>query len=193
MSKDNCNPFTGGEIPPCSDFLGNLNPIIKDKELIFRNNNRVYYFISAVTEIGNTEDIFLLGNSNTQTNLQISLTTFLVGLYINEVEIGNIKHCKENNIHNNKEANDFINTILENKPEVTVDYIPSLRIVISNSNAILPLYINQVNITPLNYYILFILNRLENYPGLFFGNNSYVSEDPINFSLASLALIFPFE
>lgn len=194
MSKDNCNPFAGGEVPPCSEFLGNANPIIKDGELIFRNYNRVFYFISTNSQINNsTTGCFALGSSNVQTNLQISLETFLVGLYINEVEIGNIKHSKENTIHSNKEANDFINTTIENNPEITVDYAPQLIIVISNSNAILSLYTNVINISPLNYYILFILNRLENNPGLFFGNNSYATENPINFSLADLALIFPFK
>ncbi len=194
MSNNNCNPFAGGEVPPCSEFLGNANPIIKDGELIFRNYNRVFYFISTNSQINNsTTGCFALGSSNVQTNLQISLETFLVGLYINEVEIGNIKHSKDNTIHSNKEANDFINTTLENNPEITVDYAPQLIIVISNSNAILSLYTNIINISPLNYYILFILNRLENNPGLFFGNNSYATEDPINFSLSDLALIFPFE
>ena len=51
MSKDNCNPFAGGEIPPCSDFLGNLNPIIKDGKLIFRNYNRVFYFIGTNSQL----------------------------------------------------------------------------------------------------------------------------------------------
>lgn len=194
MSKDNCNPFAGGEIPPCSDFLGNLNPIIKDGKLIFRNYNRVFYFIGTNSQVNNsTTGCYSLGSSNVQTNLQVSLETFLIGFYINEVETGNIKHNKENTIHNNKTANDFISTTLENKPEITVDYNPELIIVISNSNAILALYTNIINISPLNYYILFILNRLENNPGLFFGNNSYATEDEINFTLAELAIRFPFD
>ncbi|MCI6691841.1 MAG: hypothetical protein MR510_05080 [Clostridium sp.] len=194
MSKKNCNPFDGGEVPPCSELLGNSNPIIKDKELIFKNNNRVFYFISTNSQINNsTTGCYSLGCSNVQTNLQISLETFLVGLYINEVEIGNIKHNKETTIHNNEAANAFINTTLENKPDITVDYNPELIIVISNNNAILALYTNVINISPLNYYILFILNRLENHPGLFFGNNSYATEDEINFTLAELAIRFPFE
>ena len=54
MSKKNCNPFDGGEVPPCSELLGNSNPIIKDKELIFKNNNRVFYFISTNSQINNS-------------------------------------------------------------------------------------------------------------------------------------------
>ena len=193
MDNDNCNPFAGGKVPPCSAFLGNVDPIIKDGELIFINNNRVFYFIRTTSSTTLSRDNSSLGDTNTQTNLQISLATFLVGLYINEVELGNIIHSEKNIIHNDGAANDFINTTLENKPEVTVDYTPALVIVVSNNNAILSLYTNSINISPLNYYILFILNRLENNPGLFFGNNAYVTEDPINFSLAELALRFPFE
>lgn len=193
MSKNNCNPFAGGKVPPCSAFLGNTNPIIKDGQLIFTNDNRVFYFIRTTSNTRDSSNNSQLGTSNVQTNLQISLTTFLVGLYINEVQLGNISHSKKNTIHNDMAANDFINSTLENNPEVNVDYTPSLVIVVSNTNAILSIYTNTINITPLNYYILFILNRLENHPGLFFGNNAYATEDPINFSLAALALRFPFD
>ncbi|EOR24961.1 MULTISPECIES: hypothetical protein [Clostridium] len=193
MSKNNCNPFAGGKVPPCSAFLGNTNPIIKDGQLIFTNDNRVFYFIRTTSNTSDSSNNSQLGTSNVQTNLQISLTTFLVGLYINEVQLGNISHSKKNTIHNDMAANDFINSTLENNPEVNVDYTPSLVIVVSNTNAILSIYTNTINITPLNYYILFILNRLENHPGLFFGNNAYATEDPINFSLAALALRFPFD
>lgn len=193
MSKNNCNPFAGGKVPPCSAFLGNTNPIIKDVQLIFTNDNRVFYFIRTTSNTSDSSNNSQLGTSNVQTNLQISLTTFLVGLYINEVQLGNISHSKKNTIHNDMAANDFINSTLENNPEVNVDYTPSLVIVVSNTNAILSIYTNTINITPLNYYILFILNRLENHPGLFFGNNAYATEDPINFSLAALALRFPFD
>ena len=193
MSKNNCNPFAGGKVPPCSAFLGNTNPIIKDGQLIFTNDNRVFYFIRTTSNTSDYSNNSQLGTSNVQTNLQISLTTFLVGLYINEVQLGNISHSKKNTIHNDMAANDFINSTLENNPEVNVDYTPSLVIVVSNTNAILSIYTNTINITPLNYYILFILNRLENHPGLFFGNNAYATEDPINFSLAALALRFPFD
>lgn len=192
MSRDNCNPFAGGEVPPCSEFLGNSNPIIKDGELIFVNDNRLFFFISTNSAINNnTNNNCSFGNSNVETNLQISLATYLIGVYINEVELGNIQHSSKNIIHNNEIANNFINETLKNMPKVTVDYTPSLNMVISNHNAILPLYTNTINISPLNYYILFILNRLEQDPGLFFGNNAYVSDDPINFSLAALALRFP--
>lgn len=191
MSRDKCKTFANGEVPPCSAFLDKSNPIIKDGELIFQNDNRLFFFISTNSSINATNNNCSFGNSNVQTNLQISLSTYLIGVYINEVELGNIKHSSKNIIHNNEEANNFINSTLKNMPKVTVDYTPSLNMVISNNHAILALYTNTINISPLNYYILFMLNRLEEHPGLFFGNNSYATEDPINFCLAALAIKFP--
>lgn len=76
---------------------------------------------------------------------------------------------------------------------VNSDFSPSLTFRISNGEAIFPLYTRTTNITLLNYYILFILNRLERTPELFFGNNSYATPDPINFNLAALNLTFPLE
>lgn len=193
MKNNNCNPFDGAKIPPCSEFLSNINPIIKDGELIFRNYNKIYCFIGTTSIVSNSESEDNIGNENIQTNLQISIATFLIGLYINQVELGSIKHSKKNQIHNDKGANDFINETLENNPEITVDYTANLSVIVSNTNAILALYTNTINISPLNYYILFILNRLENDPALFFGNNAYTTEDSINFTLSSIALRFPFD
>lgn len=192
MNICECNKYSGGEIPPCSIFLGNVNPIIKDGKVIFRNENRIFCFISTTFSKENTGDKCGLENYSKVTNLQISLTTFLIGIYINEVQKGNIKHSPKNSIHNNEKANSFINDTLNKDPNVIVDYVPELKIVISNSNAILSLYTSSITITPLNYYILFILNRFENDPGLFFGNNSYVTDDPINFCLATLNILYPF-
>ncbi|MCX8074003.1 MAG: hypothetical protein N2749_00240 [Clostridia bacterium] len=192
MYYDKCNQYDGGKIPPCSEFLGNVDTIIKDNRLIYRNENRIFYFISTSATKKNSGNKCSLGSSSTLTNLQVSLATFLIGLYINEIQIGNIEHKKENDIHFDKESNDFINKTLNQMPEVIVDYTPSLSIVVSNSNAILSLYTKTITITPLNYYILFMLNRMENNPGLFFGNNAFVTDDPINFCLASLEINFPF-
>jgi hypothetical protein len=251
MKSDNCNPYEGGEVPPCYKFLGNINPIIIDGQLIFRNDNRVYYFISTSStktiqfdagnnsggkfgstgtegfaepvdpmgpadkaeqtgpadpsgstdgyepigpdSDGNTGICSTFGNTNTVTNLQISLPTYIIGLYIHEVQLGNIIYSEKNVIHSDKRTNAFIHKTLKRKPVITVDYIPSLSLVMSNSTAILNFFTNTINITPLNYFILFVLNRLENHPGLFFGNNAYITEDPINFTLASLSLRFPLE
>ncbi len=203
MKSEQYNPYAGGEVPPCSAFLGNIDPIVIDGELIFRNINRVYYFIStssasiisrnAGSQGGLACGCCSLGNTSAITNLQVSMATYIIGLYIHEVQMGNIRHSDKNKIHSDKKANEFICGMLKKKPEVLMDFIPSLSVIVSNSTAILNAFSYTVNITPLNYYILFVLNRLENHPGLFFANNNYVTEDPINFNLASLALRFPFE
>ncbi len=199
MNKNSgSNPYAGGEVPPCGVYLGNIDPIIKDGKVIYRNENRVYFFISTIlnnraviyprepeTATPITEEPF------TSSNLQISLTTFIVGLYINQIQLGKIKYDKTNAIHSNKTADEFIHQTLQNPPQIKTNIVTTLSLIISHSNAIIPLYTRSLDITALNYYILFALNRLENNPGLFFGNNSFVDQDPINIDFAALNLQFP--
>ena len=200
MKKNSsCNPYEGGEVPPCSAYLGNVDPIIKDGKVIYRNENRVYFFISTILENSTTKypprepetTSPITEEPFTSSNLQVSLTTFIVGIYINQIQLGKIKYDNTSAIHSNKTADEFIHQTLQNPPEINTNYLTTLSLIISHSNAIIPLYTRALNITALNYYILFILNRLENNPGLFFGNNSFVDEDPINTVLAALNIQFP--
>ena len=82
MSRDNCNPFAGGEVPPCSEFLGNSNPIIKDGELIFTNNNRIFFFISTNSAINNTNN----NCSYSLANLSVLNFTLDIILYVLKCE-----------------------------------------------------------------------------------------------------------
>lgn len=199
--KKSCNPYEGGKIPPCSEFLNNTDPIIKDGKLIFRNQNRLFCFLStnplsssdsSSNCTNNYCDVNYLINSSPSvyTNIQISITTYLIGLYINQVQQGIIDYKPTASIHSNKSTNEFIHQLLQNCPKVNVDYIPGLSLVISNNSAIATLYSSTFNISPLNYYILFVLNRLENDPGLYFSNNSYAAPNPINLTLAALNIQF---
>ncbi|PAB58168.1 hypothetical protein, partial [Anaeromicrobium sediminis] len=89
MEKPNCNPYEGGKIPPCSAFLSNDNPIIKDGKVIYRNENRLFYFIRTAPK--NSSNAFSTGSTPKThrlfTNLQISLETFLIGVFIDEVQL----------------------------------------------------------------------------------------------------------
>jgi hypothetical protein len=196
---DNSNPYEGGKIPPCSAFLNNTNPIIKDGKIIYRNLNRVFCFLSTVQKAISSDTIYESDTSNklhykpfTSTNLQISLTTYIIGLYINQIQNSIINYSEDTIIHSNETANKFIHELLQRSPNVNLDCTPKLSFIYSNTNAILPLVSNDIEITALNYYILFILNRLENEPGLFFGNNSFATTNPINLTLSGLYLEFPF-
>ncbi|MEL7564650.1 MAG: hypothetical protein AAGU27_07180 [Dehalobacterium sp.] len=197
-AKPNCNIYEGGKIPPCSAFLNNSNPIIKDGKLIYRNNNRLFYFISTAPEtpLNNSSTAPVTTNSITNapfisTNIQISLYTFVIGLYINQVQLNMIEYDKNNPIHSEKDVNDFIHNQIQDLPKLNVNFVPTLSLVISNGNAILPPFTYTINITPLNYFILFILDRIEGNPGLLFFNNSFATEDPINFILASMNIQLP--
>lgn len=199
--KSDFNPYEGGKVPPCSAFLGNVDPIIKDGKIVYRNENRVFFFISTILESRNTiytptepeatspitEEPF------TSSNLQISLATFIIGMYINQIQLGKLKYDAAIPIHSDETADEFIRQTLQSPPTIITNYATTLSLIISHSNAIIPLYTHSLNITALNYYILFVLNRLENDPGLFFGNNSFVEENPMNFDFAALNLQIPYK
>ena len=186
--KNNCidNLYDNPEIPPCSKYLGNSNPILTDYFTMYINENRTFYFLST-NPLNNVNTI---GANLIYTNLQISLTNYIIGVYIYNLQCGKCSFNKNSKIHNDKKANEFIINTLNNSPKVTLNYLPSLNLIVSNGNAIIPLYTNTVNITPLNYYIILGLHALENNPALFYGNNSYALENPINIDLASYALKF---
>lgn len=69
----NINAFKG-ELPPCAQFLDNSSPLIKDNTLIYRNLNGIYSFIS-INPVSTS-------NISTSVNLQISISNFIIGLYI---------------------------------------------------------------------------------------------------------------
>ncbi len=201
VGNSDFNPYEGGKVPPCSAFLGNIDPIKKDGKIIYRNENRVFFFISTILESSNviyappepettspiTEEPF------TSSNLQISLATFIIGMYLNQIQLGKLKYDENVPIHSNETADEFIRQTLQDPPQINTNYATTLSLIISHSNAVIPLYTRAINITALNYYILFVLNRLENNPGLFFGNNSLVEDNPLNFDFAALNLQIPHE
>lgn len=45
-NKSFCNSFDDFTLPPCAKFLGNVNPLINNGKVIYRNLNRVYFFLS---------------------------------------------------------------------------------------------------------------------------------------------------
>ncbi|WP_392486791.1 hypothetical protein ACER0A_001745 [Haloimpatiens sp. FM7315] len=189
-SKNKCDthPYDNSTVPPCSAYLKNLDPIIKDGKIIFRNYNSIFYFIS--TNPAETIPSSLKGVPYISTNIQISLNTFLIGIYISQLQCNKIQYKKDHILHENKSVNKFLHDILTKNPKVNSDFSPSLTFTLSNGNAILSAYTNSINITTLNYYILFILTRLDEDPVLFFANNSFVTPDIINLYLASINLTF---
>ncbi|WDV46519.1 hypothetical protein PV797_02205 [Clostridiaceae bacterium M8S5] len=182
--KPDCGMYDGGKIPPCSAFLSNANPIIKDGKFIFKNENRLFYFISTSPMDGRS-------SVSITTNLQINLPTYIIGLFLYQVQEGIINYNKKAVLHTNKNINTFIHETLRNPPKIEEDFAPTLSLVYSNGNAIAPPLNYALNLTRINYYILFIIDRLTVDPGLFFINNSFATEDCLNFFLASLHIQFP--
>lgn len=185
-----CDVFKDAKLPPCTEFLGSYNPLLKDGKIMYRNYNRLYFFLTF-NSIPNSSIKYnpndpLTYTSTVNGNVQISPYDFFIGFFINEIQKGNIKYNPNKRIHDDSNADKFIKEVLENDYEINNIFIPSLSYSISNSNAILPLYYNNFTISLINYYIVIILSRFYGDYGLLYANNSYVTGDCINYELANI-------
>lgn len=178
-----CNKYKGGNLPPCAALLGNRDPIIKDGRIIFRNQNRLFFFIGTASPKGARYSI--------DTNVQITLSTFIIGLFIDQIEHNSAKYKNTIKIHARDDINTFIHNSLSKPLKVSFKYKPSLSLVYSNADAILHPFLYTLRISPNNYLILLAINRFENNPGLFFINNSHITEDVLNFILAGIDISAP--
>ncbi|MGM9979449.1 MAG: hypothetical protein ACI33J_11670 [Clostridium sp.] len=193
-SKSFCNSFDDFTLPPCAKFLGNINPLINNGKVIYRNLNRFYFFISYHYSKISSPTYNPLNpqsfNDTITANLQIEPYYFFIGMYINEIQKGNIIYNDNVKIHDNKYADSFIKTILKNNYEINSSFIPSLTYAISNSNAILPPYLASIEISLINFYIILMINRFYYEYGLLFSDNAYVTNDFINNFLANIYVEF---
>ena len=190
----NCNPLEDFELPPCAKFLGSHNPLIKDGEIIYLNLNRLYFFLSYNYSRFNNPNYNPINpatfNVNTNANLQIDLYCFIIGLYINEVEKGNIKFDSSVKIHDDENADEFIKKVMGNNYNLDSSFVPSLTYLISNSNAVVPFFTGIIDISITNFYIILMLSRFNTDYGLLFSDNSYVTNDFINRTLANIYVEF---
>ena len=71
----NCDPLENFQLPPCAKFLGSPNPLVRDGEIIYRNLNRLYFFLSYNYSRFNNQSYNPINpatfNVNTNANLQI--------------------------------------------------------------------------------------------------------------------------
>ena len=192
--KSFCEEFEDYELPPCAKFLGSFNPFVKDGKVIYRNNNRLYLFLSFNRNIVSEQEYNPLDPSTylfkASGNLQIELYFFIIGLFINEVQKGNIYDYENIIIHDNSDADKFIKNVLGNEYNITTEFISSLTYIVSNSNAIIPPFYGVIDITPINFYIILMLSRFCGNYGLLFGDNSFVTDDFINVDLANIYVEF---
>ena len=193
-NSDCRNKFDDFKLPPCAKFLGNINPFVKDGKIIYRNNNRLYFFLTYNYTMYNNITYDSLNpatfNNISNSNIQVEPYYFFIGLYINEVQKGNIKYNENIKIHDNTYADGFIKNVLSNNYEINNIFIPSLTYAISNSSAILPFYLATIEISLINYYIIFMISRFYSEYGLLFSDNAYVTNDFINNALASIYVEF---
>ncbi|MBA8934566.1 hypothetical protein [Clostridium beijerinckii] len=214
----NSNPFTEDAIPPCAKYLDNKNIFSLDRECFYRNDNKVFSVVATRLPNNNPPNI---GDIRIDTSIEVSITTFIIGLFINKIQMGIIEYDPTKPIHSNKEIDAKIHELLGNPPEncetcanelnnlkdekneklkenkgsknndskkytVNQSYnntqlIYALRIFISSGTAADYILKKQINISPLNYYILSIINNMEGNPELYFAKNNYTFPIPINF------------
>ncbi|WBW95117.1 hypothetical protein [Oceanirhabdus sp. W0125-5] len=174
-------------LPPCSKYLDNRNPILSNCMWLFRNDNRVYNFLAtSPTDLASRETTLF-------TNLQISFTNYIIAYYIRQVQKNCAHYDKNLQIHSNKNINNLIHQLLKNKSNLKLPFTAFIRLVVSNSSAILPLINFSEDISQLNYLIIFILHNIDKHPGLAFGNNNYILNNFVNQLLASLNIPIPFD
>lgn len=182
--KDCCKKYKGGKIPPCAQYLNNNWLLIKDGKLIYRNLNRLFFFVRVQSKPSSLDSL--------EANIQISLQHYIIGIFLHELLQDFNKYNKECTIASDPKTNSYIHKLLQNPPDKLNDqYNFSLTLSYSNQDAILNPFTYSFPIKPLLFYILLIINRIENHPGLFFANNNLVTEDTINFVLASMNLELP--
>ena len=171
----NCDPLENFELPPCAKFLGSPNPLVKDGEILYRNLNRLYFFLTYNYSKFNNQSYNPINpatfNVNTNANLQIDLYCFTIGLYINEVEKGNIKFDNSVKIHDDENADEFIKKVMGNNYDLDSSFIPALTYVVSNSNAVIALFTGVIDISITNFYIILMLSRFYTDYGLLFSDN----------------------
>ena len=189
-----CDPLENFELPPCAKFLGSPNPLVKDGEILYRNINRLYLFLTYnyskfSNQIYNPINPATF-NINTNANLQIDLYCFIIGLYINEVEKENIKFDSSVKIHDDENADEFIKKVIGNNYDLDSSFIPALTYVVSNANAVIPFFSGVIDISITNFYIILMLSRFNSDYGLLFSDNSYVTNDFINRTLANIYFEF---
>lgn len=153
---------------------------------MFRNLNRLFYFISTSPKTKFIRNNKVLTTPQLYTNIQISLVTYIIGLFLDQIEKKKTSYDKNHLIHSNKEINDYIHQAIKNPPEVIINYQTQLTLAYSNGNAILTPIQYAIDISSTNYLILLTINRLENNPGLLFINNSFATEDIINMILSEI-------
>ncbi|GKU26716.1 hypothetical protein [Clostridium folliculivorans] len=147
---------------------------------VYYNDNRVFVFLSSYISNGNS--IVPFANSN----IQISLRSFIIGLAV---------HLKENDgellsFNNNVVTNDPINKSLFTTSKGDKNrFIGILSIYSSNGNAITQSLNYNIQISMKTFIIVLLSYYREAIPQLYFRNNNYVIPERVNRDLEGLFIV----
>lgn len=152
----------------------------KSADNVYYNDNRVFAFLSSYISNGNS--IVPFANSN----IQISLRSFIIGLAL---------HLKENDgkllsFNNNVVTNDPINkSLFTTSKEDENRFIGILSIYSSNGNAITQSLNYNIQISMKTFLVVLLSYYREAIPQLYFRNNNYVIPDRVNRELEGLFIV----
>jgi hypothetical protein len=147
---------------------------------VYYNDNRVFTFLSSYISNGNS--IVPFANSN----IQISLRSFIIGLAV---------HLKENDgellsFNNNIITNDPINNSLFNTSKEDGNrFVGILSIYSSNGNAITQSLNYNIQISMKTFLVVLLSYYREAIPQLYFRNNNYVIPESVNKNLEGLFIV----
>ncbi|GAA0181346.1 hypothetical protein SH2C18_38920 [Clostridium sediminicola] len=183
--KKNCQ-IQNKNIEPCSAVLGNTDPFIIKNCLIYNNQNRLYLFLRTTPGENCSNDVLL------NTNIEISASNFLIGLYLTKIEKKLIKYDKNLKIHSDRNINNFIHRMIQSNNKIKFKSNTFLNAVVSNGNAIQPLINFSIQISNLAYVVVLTLFIVEKNPALFYGSNNFAFNNRINRFLASQNIFIQF-
>lgn len=147
---------------------------------VYYNDNRVFTFLSSYISNGNS--IVPFANSN----IQISLRSFIIGLAV---------HLKENDgellsFNNNIITNDPINnSLFTTSKEDKNRFVGILSIYSSNGNAITQSLNYNIQISMKTFLVVLLSYYREAIPQLYFRNNNYVIPERVNKNLEELFIV----
>ncbi|GFZ32016.1 hypothetical protein CSC2_25420 [Clostridium zeae] len=147
---------------------------------VYYNDNRVFTFLSGYISNGNS--IVPFANSN----IQISLRSFIIGLAL---------HLKENDgellkYNNNVVTDDPINESLFTTSKGDENrFVGVLSIYSSNGNAIAQSLNYNIQISMKTFLVVLLSYYREAMPQLYFRNNNYVIPERINRELEELYIV----
>ena len=169
--------------PPIFEDNTNNDTVVSDGEIVFLNQNRLFCFL-AINPLN--DDNAIVGSNIVYVRMQISLKNLYLALILNNLDIAEAQLNPHLKLHENESLDDIIHGYFCSNVQYSLGGLPYVTFVVASLDAIVPFFNYQISITPLVFYIIFLITVLENDPSFYFFNNDYIEFTDINLELASM-------